>query len=64
MLVVIVANYPEVFFAEAFIAVTAMTIAILIVVIPPMLPAMIFVVIARLNGLRRQNHPSCYCEKY
>jgi len=50
--VVIVANDPEMLFAEALVAMATMAVSILIVVISPMLPSMIVVMVPSLNGLR------------
>jgi hypothetical protein len=51
-------------FPEALVAMAAMAVPILIVVISPMLPSMVVIMVPSLNGLRRQDHPSGYREKY
>jgi hypothetical protein len=52
------------FFAEAGIAVPAVTIAILIVVISPVLPPMVVVVVPSLGALWRQRNASGYHKKH
>jgi hypothetical protein len=50
-LVVILSNYTQVLFTEAFVAVAAMAIPILIVVVSPMFPPMVVVGLPSLGGL-------------
>jgi hypothetical protein len=64
VLVVIVTNDALMLFPEALVAMAAMAVPILIVVISPMLPSMVVIMVPSLNGLRRQDHPSGYREKY
>jgi hypothetical protein len=49
-LVVIIANHPQMFFAEALVAVAAMAVAIPVVIISPMLSPVVVVMVFSLDG--------------